>query len=188
METSSRKRCREDLFESEGILRGTKRMRPDAGAMDCGCAEVDESGFDLPELLLLGMLEEPVETGEAEEDLDSVMRSFEEEIMAPATDPQPELGFLLEASDAELGLPPPAAEADKAEVADADVNVNFGEVLGFEDDLRSCDLLELGFGDLLDDGFGEVVEGLGFDDALFGNDLAVEKSEFVYRPESLPAV
>ncbi|KAG5572279.1 hypothetical protein H5410_062045 [Solanum commersonii] len=54
------------------------------------------------------------------EDLDSVMKSFEEEIVHPSiqqtnvdsVDPQLDLSYLLEASDNELGLPPTILSSD----------------------------------------------------------------------------
>ncbi|XP_049397221.1 uncharacterized protein LOC125861343 [Solanum stenotomum] len=54
------------------------------------------------------------------EELDSVMKSFEEEIVHPSiqqtnlnsVDPQLDLSYLLEASDNELGLPPTALSFD----------------------------------------------------------------------------
>ncbi|TMW88639.1 hypothetical protein EJD97_018291 [Solanum chilense] len=54
------------------------------------------------------------------EDLDSVIKSFEEEIVHPSiqqtnldsVDSQPDLGYLLEASDNELGLPPTVLSSD----------------------------------------------------------------------------
>ncbi|KAK6773599.1 hypothetical protein RDI58_028837 [Solanum bulbocastanum] len=54
------------------------------------------------------------------EDLDSVMKSFEEEIVhasiqqtnLDSVDPQLDLGYLLEASDNELGLPPTVLSSD----------------------------------------------------------------------------
>ncbi|KAF2324860.1 hypothetical protein GH714_018147 [Hevea brasiliensis] len=62
--------------------------------------------------------------------LDSVIRSFEEEILVPVVGPettnvecyggvsQPELGYLLEASDDELGLPPTFSGEEKRSTVD----------------------------------------------------------------------
>lgn len=55
-----------------------------------------------------------------ERDLESVIRSFEEEIAREG-----ELGFLLHASDDELGLPPPG---EKAETVSTEAEIRGGEV------------------------------------------------------------
>ncbi|CAM8929683.1 unnamed protein product [Rhodiola kirilowii] len=179
MDISSRKRCREESLELNISQPETKRMRLEADVEELSISSRSE--LDFPELVLL--LDEPVEAVTTE-DLDSVIRSFEEEILAPASEAQPELGFLFEASDDELGLPPPATE-NKAEVVDVD----FSEMLRFDDYFKSCTDL-FGFGDMVDD--GEIVEDgfattFGDHDGLFGNKLVVERSELVYRPGSLPA-
>ncbi|KAL9684812.1 hypothetical protein QQ045_022253 [Rhodiola kirilowii] len=178
MDISSRKRCREESLGLDISQPETKRMRLEADVEELSISSRSE--LDFPELVLL--LDEPVEAVTTE-DLDSVIRSFEEEILAPASEAQPELGFLFEASDDELGLPPPATDQSKAEVVDVD----FSELLRFDDYFKSCDLF--GFGDMVDD--GEIVEDgfatFGDHDGLFGNKLVVERSELVYRPGSLPA-
>ncbi|KAG9152913.1 hypothetical protein Leryth_012527 [Lithospermum erythrorhizon] len=93
------------------------------------CDSLEEEDFDLPEVKklrqdLLDNLEDD-EICSTSADLDSFMRSFEEEISStnippmPKTetnetnlaleandDPLPNIGYLLEASDDELGLPP----------------------------------------------------------------------------------
>ncbi|KAA8542698.1 hypothetical protein F0562_023803 [Nyssa sinensis] len=100
----------------------------------------------------------------ATQDLDSVIRSFEEEILHrppqqadsyPSLDSgesQPELGYLLEASDDELGLPPtvsPSEEQtnkvpiDLRPVAPPEA-IGFGEMMGFEDKIPSYDSFEYG--------------------------------------------
>ncbi|KAI3976337.1 hypothetical protein MKX01_021879 [Papaver californicum] len=90
---SNNKRTRDDSFELESSLE-TKCIRENLLILD-----EDESDESITQ------------------DLDSVMKSFEEEISLPPrdvnnnfivggdTDEQPDLGFLLEASDDELGLP-----------------------------------------------------------------------------------
>lgn len=77
---------------------------------------------------LLELLEHDVEldAGEheigGERDLESVIRSFEEEIAREG-----ELGFLLHASDDELGLPPPC-ETEETVVTEAEVVIEVEEV------------------------------------------------------------
>ena len=90
--------------------------------------------------------------------LDSVIKSFEEEILSPLPNPNlaseaevfnPNLGYLLEASDDELGLPPTVAPSEdvlKPETVDSDrvgpEGMDLTGFLGFEDDIRSYE----GFG------------------------------------------
>ncbi|PKI43866.1 uncharacterized protein LOC116213624 [Punica granatum] len=64
---------------------------------------------------ILDILDDPIDVDTAVQGLDSVIRSFEEEILgAPAH--QPDLGYLLEASDDELGLPPTLANYSSSDV------------------------------------------------------------------------
>uniref|UniRef100_A0A0V0H765 Putative ovule protein n=1 Tax=Solanum chacoense TaxID=4108 RepID=A0A0V0H765_SOLCH len=76
------------------------------------------------------------------EELDSVMKSFEQEIVHPSiqqtnvdsVDPQLDLGYLLEASDNELGLPPTVLSSD--DHVNAKNNVGGSEnVIEFEKEL-----------------------------------------------------
>ncbi|KAJ6833812.1 uncharacterized protein M6B38_338945 [Iris pallida] len=154
---------------------------------------------------LFGILEsEPDKDGSdpdpATDDLDSVMRSFEEEIATalpsdpvPVSTPdrnphQPDLGFLLEASDDELGIPPP--EISGGGVADVAASAGDGggepaEAVGFA---KVWGLEEF----YLDFGLGPDDNGVLFDEALFefddGNCGATEFSDLTWRPEFLPAV
>uniref|UniRef100_A0A5B6ZLV3 Uncharacterized protein n=1 Tax=Davidia involucrata TaxID=16924 RepID=A0A5B6ZLV3_DAVIN len=147
----------------------------------------------------------------ATQDLDSVIRSFEEEILhqpppqQPAADlypssdsgeSQPELGYLLEASDDELGLPPTISPSDKQTYNAAPIDlrpvappeaIGFGEMMGFEDKIPSYDSYE----------FGIVQETQGNSDmnseyvtlgGLFDYSEASDYSEFSWPPESLPAL
>jgi hypothetical protein len=141
-------------------------------------------------------------TPEIDDGLASVMHSLEQEIRSGAASDSEhtatlpdgdregsvqELGYLLEASDDELGLPPaaeksPAALArDVAELVGADVSEPapmYGQMWGFDD--------EIGFGpdfgfrpETGDDGFGAV----GFDDVgLFDHS---EPSDLTWR--TMPA-
>ncbi|KAK7280492.1 hypothetical protein RJT34_25556 [Clitoria ternatea] len=95
------------------------------------------------------------------QDLDSVMKSFQEEISASSPVSAPvtsvsgeshaQIGYLLEASDDELGLPPPgnssAPEEKKEETELARVSSDssgIGELWEFEDQIRSYDSFGLG--------------------------------------------
>ncbi|KAI4347176.1 hypothetical protein L6164_008011 [Bauhinia variegata] len=135
--------------------------------------------------------------------LDCVIKSFEEEILAPGLDvvgpdPVPEsdklqtnLGYLLEASDDELGLPPTisSGEGGKPETEDAGrvlpECVDFNFFAGFEDDMPNYESLGFGSGVFLDGGSDDN-NGGGFVtlDGLF--DYA-EPADSLWRPESLRA-
>ncbi|CAL9248655.1 unnamed protein product [Arabidopsis halleri] len=125
-----KKRVRDELgFDSPDV----KRLRDDL---------LDDSGFD------------PVI-----QDLDSVMKSFEDELSNTTVqvpgETQPDLGYLFEASDDELGLPPPpsppppqtlppSCEETVTELVRASSDSSeFGKLCEFEDhvtDFGSCDL------------------------------------------------
>lgn len=130
------------------------------------------------------------------QDLDSVMKSFEDELSSTVTtsqvpgETQPDLGYLLEASDDELGLPPPpplispvpvAKEAET--VADllraSSDSSGIDELWGFEDHVSDYGSLDFGFGV----GDDVAVEGLFeySDDCFDSGDM------FSWRAESLPA-
>ncbi|CAL4977606.1 unnamed protein product [Urochloa decumbens] len=187
MESSSHKRAREaaaDLAGEGGALpeaADAKRLRPED---------------------LLDMLDDDTDAAAAG-DLASVMRSLEEEIAsfdeataaAPTTQhqPQPELGFLLEASDDELGLPPAGASSsseDAGAAGDSNAAAGLdGQIWEFEDDIDG------GFGGYSpeaaaaraaaaawdDDGFDAGLFAFG-DDACGPSDLAA------LRHETMPAV
>ncbi|XP_058091540.1 uncharacterized protein LOC131237667 [Magnolia sinica] len=189
-ETHSNKRVRVDSDESHTESPDSseaKRFRADIlDILD----DVDASGDRDPAI----------------EDLATVMKSLEEEISLSLTAPppfplsesdssesQPDLGYLLEASDDELGLPPTSssAENDKESV---DVlrgeteTAEFGQIWGFEDEIPSYDAL----------GFGICAEGEKNEDepVFFGGlfdypDVVSGPSDFSelsWRPESLPAL
>ncbi|WOK93030.1 hypothetical protein Cni_G01723 [Canna indica] len=105
----------------------------------------------------------------ASDDLATVMRSLEQEIaLAPPASPPPELGYLLEASDDELGIPPPAEEQERNPELEA------AAALWFADDQMSryCyDGLGFGFGRYEADGsvvtMGEEEESALYDGAPF---------------------
>jgi len=124
------------------------------------------------------------------QDLDSVMKSFVNELSTTTAalssgETQPDLGYLFEASDDELGLPPPltppqtllppSSEETEETVTElvraSSDSSEVGELCGFEDHVT-----EFGPCDLGDDGLFEY-----FDGCLDSGDL------FSWRPEFLPA-
>lgn len=137
--------------------------------------------------------------------LDSVIKSFEEEILVPTQAPlpqtssdsgeyRPELGFLLEASDDELGLPPSfsSVEEQKFETVDAEGGeglgaVRFGEMMGYEFPIPSFESFE--FGICGDSETSKNNHGNSGDFVALGGlfESAVDISELTWRPESLYA-
>ncbi|KAL2321208.1 hypothetical protein Fmac_030177 [Flemingia macrophylla] len=120
--------------------------------------------------------------------LDSVIKSFEDEINAASSgdptavsdsgDIQTNLGYLLEASDDELGLPPTVGAAGDPGRVDPDIVNGFG---GFEDDFPGYDAYGFGFSAECDGGGGGFVTV----DGLF--DYAETAADVLWRPESLQA-
>lgn len=146
--------------------------------------------------------------------LDSVIKSFEEEILVPvagtvptATDvtvcgeSQLELGYLLEASDDELGLPPTfsgekVSAVDLAPVTSGSGATGFGEMLGFEDEILSYDSFEFGLGGDSDSNSyngsyndsGDFVALGGLFDYSDENYVPGDISGVQWQPESLSAL
>ncbi|XP_072999572.1 uncharacterized protein [Typha latifolia] len=188
------KRPREDSGEESPE---TKRLRADdiLGIFDVG----DDAGGDIT----------------AGEDLAYVMRSLEEEITIPSPgtdfssvspcsgDPrESDLGYLLEASDDELGLPPattavssPEREGDvtasgEGEAEEEEEEGGFGQIWGFDDAIAGCyEGLEFGIRPEAAVAADEVVE---LDGGLFDySDMACGPSDFAdlaWRSETLPAL
>ncbi|CAL9771041.1 unnamed protein product [Musa acuminata subsp. burmannicoides] len=146
-----------------------------------------------------------------EQDLASVMKSLEEEISLPSPMPpqsqaavwtdQPDLGYLCEASDDELGLPPPpsvpsssveAPELEASTVATeggATEAVEIGQMWGFDDEFS-------GYG-WPDEVFGigsecrvvaEAENGMLFEDADAAGCSPADFADIPWRSETLPAV
>lgn len=167
-DTCSKKRRRDDHGDSpESGLHpaGVDPSVQDVNSSDLDDVKVDtdESSPDVPEAKrahvdLLSILDDSDEP--AIQGLDSVIRSFEEEILfhsCPASVDsaevtsvgycsQPDLGYLLEASDDELGLPPTfSAEEEKVNRADLCSETSgsaadcFGDILGFEGPIPAYD-------------------------------------------------
>ncbi|XP_058193972.1 uncharacterized protein LOC131310784 [Rhododendron vialii] len=153
-------------------LSNNKRVRDDS----------DESEFDSPEVKrlredLLGNLDDP-DLWATCPDLDSFMKSFYEEISPPPVDLTSRsgecpagFGFLLEASDDELGLPPrDTREEDRKNHAELErVTSNssgeLSESWRLDDQFPSYDSFEFGLGVNLDgNNEGEFV---GLDGGVF---------------------
>lgn len=174
-----------------------------------GEPEEAEPEIDSPEVKrlredLLDGFDDDSEFCTSTQDLDSFMKSFEEEITAsPAAthgdggaedvvtdlasdsgDSRLDLGYLLEASDDELGIPPPTAspanelttELATVESDSSEFGAEFWEVPGYD---------TYGFG------FGEVDNNIGEYLALDGlfdySDLGFGSGDVSWRPETLPA-
>ncbi|KAJ0048003.1 hypothetical protein Pint_16460 [Pistacia integerrima] len=129
--------------------------------------------------------------------LDSVIKSFEEEILFPCELPpvRPELGYLLEASDDELGLPPAFSAGDEQNAGEAidlkasgpEPAVAFDNIgLGFDDGILSYDTYKFGIvGDSDNDNVSHDFITLG--GGLFDSYEPAEISEYTWRQESLSA-
>ncbi|KAJ8641872.1 hypothetical protein MRB53_018566 [Persea americana] len=179
--------------------------------------DLDESSPDSPESPETKRLRENIldilddedapDRDPATQDLASFMKSFEEEIGLSSSDSLhppsqesevgeslPDLGFLLGASDDELGLPPTSSSGEENEKDEEDIlrgpseTVGFDQMWGFEDEIPCYDVL--GYGIRSEEKHEEdsvVLGGLfDFSDAVSGPPS--EFSEFPWRPESLPAL
>ncbi|XP_054783259.1 uncharacterized protein LOC129290497 [Prosopis cineraria] len=129
--------------------------------------------------------------------LDSVIKSFEEEILASAPDsvvpdpaPEPgdlhvELGYLLEASDDELGLPPSVTAEDETKPESQELSrvgsdgVDMGQLLGFENEMDKYETVGLGGGE--NENGGGIVSFDGLLDYT-------ESYDVLWRSESLQAM
>ncbi|XWS34030.1 hypothetical protein CRYUN_Cryun21dG0004600 [Craigia yunnanensis] len=179
-ELNSKKRVRDELAELDLELPEVKRLRDD----------------------LLDFLDDS-DSLPVNQDLASVMKSFEEEISAAAStstesvpvvdltsdsgESQPDLGYLLEASDDELGLPPPTpTEKVRNEVTEL-VHVDsdssgIGELWGFENQIHNYDSFEFGIGD------NYSGDHVAYDGLFEYPDAYYDSSEFsglLWRPETL---
>ena len=137
------------------------------------------------------------------QDLDSVIRSFEEEILVPGPanmmsdsgESRPELGYLLEASDDELGLPPSfssGGDEQKPETVGLETYgsgsgpVTLEDVgLGFDDGMLNFEPYKFAMGGELDNTVPNDFITLG--GGLFESYESGDISEFLWRPESLSA-
>lgn len=154
---------------------------------------------------LLGFLDD-TEPNPMIQDLDSVMKSFEEEISQACTsspvpvvdltdsgESQPELGYLLEASDDELGLPPSGNSlGDEVKNSDTELgrvssySSGIGELWGFEDQIPGYYSFEFGAGI----GYDNTSEYVAFDGLFEHSDVYFDSSDVSdpsWRHETLPA-
>uniref|UniRef100_M1CT40 Uncharacterized protein n=1 Tax=Solanum tuberosum TaxID=4113 RepID=M1CT40_SOLTU len=154
---------------------------------------------------ILDILDEPETVGDGvpeNQDLDSVIKSFEEEILHRSTLPSPhtlidltlsdsgesqsDLGYLLEASDDELGLPPSFSPENHI-----DSESRLKNTIGFENELLRYDSFDLGMlaGIMDGDNYGSENDGdfvtVG---GLFDYADPSNFSELSLLPESLPAL
>ncbi|KAJ0763758.1 hypothetical protein HanPI659440_Chr08g0284641 [Helianthus annuus] len=149
----------------------------------------DEPGLDSVEAkrILLDILDDSA-VSTPSHDLDSFMKTFQDEISpAPATEiaginsgDRPELGFLFEASDDELGLPP--TETNTRVLAES---VELSELWELDEQFLSYDSFESEFvydGDNINNGEYVTLDGL-FDHT----DVGFGSSDLTWRPETLPA-
>jgi hypothetical protein len=182
---------------------GNKRGR-DADHAGAGGEGLEEEAKRLRPEDLLDMLDDVDTDAAAAGDLASVMRSLEEEISAGELEvgpPQPELGFLLEASDDELGLPPAGGSytssednAGAGEQEDA-AGVFGAQIWGFEDEIDGSGY---GYGGVTSSPEAAAAAAAaaaewgddGFDAGLFGfGDESFGPSDLdALRQETMPAV
>ncbi|MED6160601.1 hypothetical protein PIB30_052914 [Stylosanthes scabra] len=136
------------------------------------------------------------ERDSAMQGLDSVIKSFEEEILAAGSDPgqnpepesgelQPNLGYLLEASDDELGLPPSTVATESKTDEPGRVvseGADLASFMGFEDD----DVFGLEAGFTAESGGDDVAAGSFMaSDGLFEYS---DPADILWRSESLQAM
>ncbi|GMI99919.1 hypothetical protein like AT1G13360 [Hibiscus trionum] len=183
------------------VLNSKKRGRDDSNESDLDSTEVKRLRDDL-----LDFLDES-DSLPVNQDLASVMKSFEEEIAAaPSTssesvpvvdltsdsgESQPDLGYLLEASDDELGLPPPTASTTGGEEGPESTDLErvdshssgFGDLWGFEEQNLNYDSFEFGTVDNYNvDHF--AYDGLfEYSDMYYDSDISGQ----LWRPETLSA-
>lgn len=129
--------------------------------------------------------------------LDSVIKSFEDEINAPGSDSgsgdpaqepdsgelQSNLGYLLEASDDELGLPPTVGDGEEMGRAAPEM-AELARFVGFEDDIPSYDAFGFGSGFAAESDGG--AGGFVTVDGLF--DYSDPAADVLWRSESLQAM
>ncbi|XP_073049078.1 uncharacterized protein [Primulina eburnea] len=175
-------------------LKGNKRLRDET---------VDpRSDVDSPEVKrlrenLLDSLDDDDDEADfctAREDLDSFMKSFEKEItsdggdavevvdlVSGTEDSRPELGYLLEASDDDLGLPPTESSpnaAQKSELGD--------EFWGFEPEIPGYDSDGYGFVQT-ENLYGGDSEYVAIDGLFDYSDMGLGSGDFLWRPGKMPA-
>ncbi|KAG6627456.1 uncharacterized protein LOC122295514 [Carya illinoinensis] len=200
------KRLRVDLENSTDDSGDSTLVRVDSNELPLESPEVQRIQDDL-----LHILDEDTVT-ERDPDpeiqgLESVIRSFEEEILVAAPelapvvldqtsdsgDSQLELGYLLEASDDELGLPPTISPKEETKIEAVDFETSssgatgWTGLLGFESEIPNYDTFEFGVGfdpyNNTDDTSGEFVALGGLFDYTDRSFEPADNSEFLYLPE-----
>ncbi|XAR51283.1 hypothetical protein NMG60_11005877 [Bertholletia excelsa] len=179
-EAMSRKRSSRD--NSDFHSPEAKRVMTDS--------DFSSSKVDLIHNEILHILDDESDTetdGEtATPDLESVIRSFEEEIRGSPTqhvnssEPSgsgPELGYLLEASDDELGLPPSVSPSVGLT---ENQKLGWGNMQGFEEVFPNCNLFLSGIGEEYEVSSSELGAGGG----LLDEEESLGFAEFLWRPES----
>ncbi|XP_028783394.1 uncharacterized protein LOC114739503 [Neltuma alba] len=185
----------------EGTSSG-KRVRDDSDESRLESPEVKRFRDDLFDLL------DDNEPALSSQDLDSVMKSLQEEISASSSpapvvdltsdsgESQPQIGYLLEASDDELGLPPPGGELVKqdgnGELPNELLHVSsdssgIAEFWEFENQIPSYDSFDLGTG--VEYNGNTNTEYVEFDGLFDHSDVYYESAELSesWRHETLPA-
>lgn len=175
-----------------------------------GDSDESEYEVDSPEVKrlrenLLNSLDDDAEFCTTTQDLDSFMKSFEEEIAASpllaaagvadltsdSGKSRPDLGYLLEASDDELGLPPTSSpgglgsevrsELERVESDSSELGSEFWE-------MPSYDPFGFGFGESeLIYNNGSNGEFVALDGLFDYSDMGFGSGDIAWRPESLPA-
>ncbi|VVA91203.1 unnamed protein product [Arabis nemorensis] len=134
------------------------------------------------------------------QDLDSVMKSFEVELSAATVtttvaETQPDLGYLLEASDDELGLPPPPSVSPTQIVKEDETTETLNDLVRASSDSSGIDEL-WGFEDHVSNygsldfvsGVGEAGDYVAVEGLFEFSDDCFDSGElFSWRSESLPA-
>lgn len=163
--------------------------------------QVEPDSYEVNEIKddILNILDE-TENVTTVQGLDSVIKSFEEEILAPgqdlnpthvpvSDDLNPNLGYLLEASDDELGLPPtvtPNEEKEFPQINDSGRvgpdGVDLSGFFWFEEDIRNNEAFGfMGYDAVADDNGGGYVTIDGLFDYADPGDL-------LWRSETLQAM
>lgn len=199
-----------DSPESKRV-RAVSEPNLDSANSDLFSPEANRIQYDLFDIL--DDAEGVTDRDPAIQGLDSVIRSFEEEILVPqapsaldlsleAAETRSELGYLLEASDYELGLPPSfgSSAEDDGKVADGELptpaGFGFGETVAFENEMSQSVYDSFEF-------VPEATPSNGNNDDATGNEFVIlgglfdfpegscetdDGPEMSWRPESLPAI
>lgn len=214
-----RKRVRDDevaddspdskIARSDSAQFRSELDRTSSGGSELGRVDAGDDSSEIHRDLIDILDESDNVVGEREpaiQDLDSVIKSFEEEILAPGSDLASEdpnipsmessdLRHLLEASDDELGLPPtvtPAVDDEgKPETEDfrrvGPDGIDLSNFIGFDDDIPQYESLGYGSGVFVEYGGAGDDNAGGFVtlDGLFDYS---EPSDILWRSESLQAM